>query len=127
MRLMGEILVGGNRFRALLDGVGAAAHDRPLLTTPKWIVAPTLGAIIPGWLLALPRRAVLNFNQWAAAEGESPETILQQLTEHLGLAAHEVIWFEHGPLNNGTVVGCGLDHAHIHILIRPPFTFDSFE
>jgi hypothetical protein len=124
---MSEILAGENRFRALLDGVGRAAHDRPLLTTSKWIVAPTLGAIIPGWLLAIPRRPVLNFKQWAAIEGERPESILEHLRQHLGLSSQEIIWFEHGPAHNGTVVGCGLDHAHIHVLLRPTFAFESFE
>jgi len=23
-------------------------------------------------------------------------------------------------------VGCGIDHAHLHILINPPFSFDDF-
>jgi hypothetical protein len=124
---MGEILAGENRFRALLDGVGTAAYDRPLLTASKWIVAPTLGAIIPGWLLAIPRRPALNFSQWATDEAERPETILQQLREHLGLSSREVIWFEHGPVQNGTIIGCGLDHAHIHVLIKPSFSFELFE
>lgn len=124
---MGENLAGENRFRALLDGEGRAAHDRPLLTTSKWIVAPTLGAIIPGWLLVIPRRPVLSFKQWATVEAERPETILERLRQHLGLSSREVIWFEHGPVQNGTVVGCGLDHAHIHVLVRPPFSFETFE
>jgi len=44
---------------------------------------------------------------------------------HLHLDPEETIWFEHGPSVAGSLVGCGLDHAHIHMIVRPPFTFDS--
>lgn len=124
---MNNVVAGANRFRALLEGTGGAEHDRPLLETARWLVAPTLGAIVPGWLLIIPRRPVLNFKQWSVAEATRPELIIRELGEYLGLEEHDVIWFEHGPFRPSTSVGCGLDHAHIHFLVQPSFKFIDFE
>lgn len=117
---------GSLRFNALLRGKGSAAHDKPLLEQPTWIVAPTLGAIVPNWLLAIPRRPVLSFREWGRNGGERPEAVLRAICVHLGLGLGDVIWFEHGPAVRGTTVGCGLDHAHLHVLVRPNFSFEAF-
>ena len=114
------------RFEALLGGISQAPYDQQLFAHEDWLVAPTLGAIIPGWLLALPRRAVLSFRDWEASGGRSALSVLDAVTTHLGLQMDEIIWFEHGPAKPGTLVGCGLDHAHLHILVRPPFSFNTF-
>jgi ATP adenylyltransferase len=123
-----EIATGVRRFEALLKGgfFSGAEHDRPLLARAKWLVAPTLGAIVPNWLLLIPRDPVLNFRVWADLHGRSPTQLLQDVRLHLGLRADEIIWFEHGPHSAGTLIGCGLDHAHIHVLIRPGFSFEAF-
>lgn len=126
--LTAEIAMGTRRFEALL-GEGAsrrADYDRPLLACAKWLVAPTLGAIVPNWLLLIPRDPVLNFRAWAELNNQRPAQLLRDVRLHLGLRADEIIWFEHGPHSPGTSIGCGLDHAHIHILIRPCFSFESF-
>lgn len=114
------------RFDALLSGSSRAAYDRPLLDRGEWLVAPTLGAITSGWLLALPRRQVLSFRDSTLNGGPLPLSVVDDVRTHLGLKPEEIIWFEHGPASAGTVVGCGLDHAHIHILLRPSFSVEDF-
>ncbi|WP_448657766.1 hypothetical protein ACPVPU_09845 [Sphingomonas sp. CJ99] len=121
-----EMASGKHRFAALLSGRGDTAYDRPLLETKDWIVAPTLGAIVPGWLLVIPRRAATSFREWTARSGLVPLSAVVDVAAHLGLAMNEIIWFEHGPATAGTVVGCGLDYAHMHMIIRPQFDFDAF-
>jgi ATP adenylyltransferase len=114
------------RFDALLSGSSRAAYDRLLLDRGEWLVAPTLGAITSGWLLALPRRHALSFRDSAINGGPSPLSVVDEVRTHLGLKPEEIVWFEHGPAAANTVVGCGLDHAHIHILLRPSFSFEDF-
>lgn len=117
------------RFKVLLGGKGTpqvADYDRPLLSRTDWLVAPTLGAIVPNWLLLIPRHPALNFQAWSKLRGQAPELLLQAVREHLGLDNDEIIWFEHGPCTAGTPIGCGTDYAHIHILIRPHFSFAAF-
>jgi ATP adenylyltransferase len=115
-----------SRFDALLSGSANALHDRPLLARSAWVVAPTVGAIVPGWLLIIPRAPALSFKAWSRMSGQQPEALVQDVQDHLGLDPNEVLWFEHGPNVEGTTIGCGLDHAHIHVLIRPSFSFDAF-
>ena len=124
-----EIVTGKRRFETLLQGEipqAAANYDRPLLARTDWVLAPTLGAVVPNWLLLIPRVPVLNFRAWSELLGQSPEQLLQDVRQHLNLRKDEIIWFEHGPRISGTLTGCGLDHAHIHILVRPSFSFEAF-
>lgn len=114
------------RFEALLSGASEAPYDRQLFDGGDWVAAPSLGAIVPGWLLAVPRRPVLSFRDWEASGGSPVQSVLKVLSAHLGLRADELIWFEHGPAKAGSPVGCGLDHAHLHVLVHPRFTFDEF-
>lgn len=116
------------RFSSLLQGPehGTQACDRPLYSHADWVAAPTLGAIVPNWLIVVPREHALSFRSWWMQHGKAPEAIIEELCGHLGLALDEVIWFEHGPAVLGSVVGCGTDHAHIHIILRPSFTFEAF-
>lgn len=121
-----EMASGKHRFAALLSGRGDTAYDRPLLETKDWIVAPTLGAIVPGWLLIIPFRAATNCREWNVKSGLAPLSAVGEVAAHLGLAMSEIIWFEHGPAAAGTLVGCGLDYAHLHMIIRPQFDFAAF-
>lgn len=127
--LTDEVITGSRRFDVLLQGRvsdSAANHDRPLMVRPDWLLAPTLGAIVPNWLLLIPRDSILNFRVWGDSHAQSPENLVNDVRQHLGLSKDEIIWFEHGPRIVGTVTGCGLDHAHLHILVRPPFGFEAF-
>jgi hypothetical protein len=129
MALTVETVKGTRRFEALAQGQishEAASHDRPLLARADWLVVPTLGAIVPNWLLLIPRDLVLNFRALVELRGRSPEHMVADVVQHLGLRKDEIIWFEHGPCVAGSLTGCGLDHAHIHILIRPRFSFEAF-
>jgi hypothetical protein len=47
------------------------------------------------------------------------------LAKLLGIAEREFVWFEHGPSDIGTVVGCGVDYAHLHVILHPPFLYEA--
>lgn len=116
------------RFAALLrqpDG-RRAEYDQPLLESTDWVVAPTLGAIVPNWLIALPRDPALNLRAWKKQFGRAPQGILDDLCEHLGVTFSDLVWFEHGPVSPNSPIGCGTDYAHLHIIFQPSFTFEDF-
>lgn len=123
-----EIATVSGRFAALLQepSGGRLAHDRPLLERPEWVIAPTLGAIVPNWLIAVPREPALSFRVWKDRFGKAPQEIHRDLCRHLGMALTDIVWFEHGPGKHGSLVGCGADYAHLHFVIRPSFTFEDF-
>jgi ATP adenylyltransferase len=104
--------------------------DRPIWDTVvarvgQFAVAPTKGSIVPGWLLVVPEAEVLNFATLGAG-GDNPLTTLKAVASQLRVPFSEVIWFEHGACSPGTTIGCGVDHAHLHLLVAPPFTIDQF-
>ena len=122
-----EKLISG-RFTALLNASKGrpAACDLPLYENAEWVVAPTLGAIVPDWVIVVPRDYALSFRNWQKLRDITPEVIVDELCDHLGLRPKDVIWFEHGPNALGSSIGCGADHAHIHMVLKPSFSFQTF-
>jgi hypothetical protein len=94
-----------------------------LRDTGTMVVTPTLGSIIPNWVLAIPKRHAANAARWAQNERSAPLSAIKDITRSFGRDPEDVIWFEHGATEPHSIVGCGVDHAHIHILLTPPFSF----
>jgi len=119
--------IGQVRFRELLCGHNheQAAYNRLLLETHECVVAPTLGSIVPNWLLIVPRLSVVSFRQWQAITCMNPVWLVGEILSELEIEAEQAIWFEHGPSAEGSPVGCGIDHAHLHLLVDAPFSFDQ--
>jgi hypothetical protein len=88
------------------------------------VVTPTLGSIIPNWILAIPKRHAVNAGRWAQDEHNDLLLAINGVTRSFGRDPRDVIWFEHGATEPHSIVGCGVDHAHIHILLTPPFSFE---
>ena len=105
---------------------GRASHNQPLLERIEWVIAPTIGAIVPNWLIAVPRKPALSLRDWAKWYGISPKTIVDDLGVHIRTTSPDLMWFEHGPASFNSPVGCGTDYAHLHIIFRPNFSFDTF-
>jgi ATP adenylyltransferase len=90
------------------------------------MVAPTLGSVVPGWLLAVPRQPAINFAEWEQTCSTTPLAVVDGILRAREIDPADAIWFEHGASTLGSMIGCGVDHAHLHILVRPPFSFDEF-
>ena len=101
-------------------------HNQPLLERVDWVIVPTIGAIVPNWLIAVPRKPIINIRDWIIQYGMSPKNIMDDLNVHIKTTYSDLIWFEHGPASFNSPVGCGTDHAHLHIIFRPDFTFAAF-
>ena len=98
--------------------------DKVLRDTGNFIIAPSKGSLVPGWLMVIAKAHAL-------CTGAIPPSHLQELEEALQAAKHmatssfgEPTLFEHGPAFAGTPVGCGIDHQHIHVV---PLTFSLKE
>jgi ATP adenylyltransferase len=90
--------------------------DVILFQSKNFIVFPTMGGMLEGWLLVVPRRhyicmAAMEKNLWSE---------LQELRELVSIAIEEcygpIAAFEHGPTKPDQPVGCGVDHAHLHLV-----------
>ena len=97
--------IGQVRFRDLLCGHNSerAAYNQVLLETRECIVAPTLGSIVPNWLLIVPRCPVVSFRKWQAITRMDPVWLIGEILAELEIEAERTIWFEHGPSAEGRV------------------------
>lgn len=117
----------GRFARILSNDVGPRAeYDQPLLEVENCVVVPTLGSILPRWVLIVPRSKLMNFAQWRGDAGSEPAELARAVLDRFGVSGNRAIWFEHGASKEDTSLACGVDHAHLHVVIDAPFTFDDF-
>lgn len=105
-----------NTCRLCPDSASEVAYNLPLFESKNFAVLPSVGALIEGWLLLLPKKHFI-------CVGALPESLAVEFQQVKGVAASfiqgvygSVSVFEHGPHRRRQSVGCGIDHAHLHIL-----------
>jgi len=105
-----------------LAGTG---RTRFIRESSNFVIFPTLGPLVPGHLLIVPKQHFLS-------TGHLPLALFDELESVVGLTLSKLqmvygctpILFEHGPLSISEKGGCCVDHAHIHVVpaavdIRP--------
>lgn len=112
------------RFRKIFDPRADTnpVFDIPLAEFSNCVVVPSLGSIISGWLLIIPKGDFLNFAQWRKIYDQNPLVLVDALHAELGRSPRRTIWFEHGADTRHSPIGCGTDHAHLHVLLDAPFS-----
>lgn len=87
-----------------------------LFESEHFVAVPTIGALIEGWLLIITKRHYLCM-------GEIPDKLVEELDQFKCSVVQAVedcfgpvAIFEHGPSEPKQAVGCGVDHAHLHIV-----------
>ena len=120
-----------NRFKAVLgeptyDASFCEPSDTVIFADAEFVVCPTLGSFLPYWYLLIPRDAHLNFADWST---EHPNRCVSSEIKRIFLNKlgddSKYIWFEHGPATTGSITGCGVDHAHLHILMNSAVSIDD--
>ena len=93
----------------------------PLVGSANFVVLPSLGALVEGWVLVVPKEHFLSLA--ALPDSLIPEMrdLRRMLCERLQRIYGPVAAFEHGPAGKQCTVGCGVDHAHLHVV---PVDFD---
>ena len=99
----------------------ANVWDKPVIESPNFVAVPSLGALVPGWVLLLPKKHHVAMGAVPSSETAELREIKRALVSRLGQAYGELCAFEHGPSGPGREVGCGVDHAHLHLV---PLKFD---
>ena len=115
-----------SRFRSILAGDRCMTYDKVLFERDECVVAPSLGSIVPNWLLIIPRKWQRNFREWKNTTGHDPVRLMSAIVGDLQPPAESIIWFEHGARDSRTTLSCGVDHAHLHLIVDAPFLFDAF-
>lgn len=100
-----EYLSGNNTHRDI---------DKPWFETDKYAAFVSQGAFIPGWTIIVPKTHTYNMSSHYGSKDfiEFCTNVSKRLETVFG----KTIMFEHGPLATNSPVGCGTDHAHIHMV-----------
>jgi diadenosine tetraphosphate (Ap4A) HIT family hydrolase len=105
----------------LATNASVKAWNTPLFESLNFVALPSVGALVEGWLLLAPKRHFISLgalpDPLLPEMGEFKEFLCSVLTQCYGT----VTAFEHGPSAAGRTLGCGVDHAHLHLV---PVAFD---
>lgn len=93
-----------------------SAVEQPLLTRNNFDIVPSVGSLVEGWLLAVPRRHVVALAELSVNEQHRFVSLIKDITRILEHEYGPVVAFEHGPAQPKRGAGCGIDHGHLHLV-----------
>lgn len=96
------------------------ACDVVVHETDRFAVLPSVGSLVPGWLLVVPKRPASCFAELHEAERAELPTVLEAIERLYPKSGLRWNLFEHGG-QPGSRIGCGVDQAHLHVV---PLDFD---
>lgn len=97
-----------------------ATFDRALIETRNFVVVPSKGGFLVGWLMVVPREHVLSSAALSAPVRDELNQLIERLSQHLTARIAPPTIFEHGATQPGSEFGCGVDHAHVHLVPLDP-------
>lgn len=101
----------------LAQGSVRAPWNQPLLESENFLVVPSLGSLVEGWTLMLPKQHYLCFGALSSELDKEAEKLQSEVKRLLrSKFAEPLVVFEHGPSATKHGTGCGVDHAHRHIV-----------
>lgn len=98
-----------------------AVCDRDLFADLRAAVTPSLGSIVPGWLLVVPRVRALSYARIPEGDRRAILGTARRLEGIVVGFAQNTFVLEHGARSADTLMGCGVDQAHLHVI---PAHFD---
>jgi ATP adenylyltransferase len=113
-----ESLQMQQRFSWIADGEVHGpnpACDTTLLACQNALALPTLGAIVPNWILVVPRACALSLATLSRTERGALVDLAESAARIMG-SYEDAVFFEHGPRVRGSDIGCGVDQAHLHVV-----------
>jgi ATP adenylyltransferase len=92
-------------------------YNTVLLETNNFIVIPSLGSLVEGWLLIIPKKFHINLSQLDKSDIAELDQLVDRMEKTiLPKFGHKYVLFEHGPRNENSKAGCGVDYAHLHFV-----------
>ena len=105
----------------LCPGQSAKPWNVPLVQSANFRVLVSLGALVEGWVLLVPNEHFLSMGAVPSRLIPELQTLKKRVCERLTSIYGPICAFEHGPAKARRNVGCGVDHAHLHLV---PIAFD---
>jgi ATP adenylyltransferase len=90
-------------------------YNKPIIETQNFVVIVSLGMLVDGWLLIIPKQHILSFAYLRKELFEELESLHKQIIDLLkGVYKKDVIVFENGSIEENSPIGCTVDYAHMH-------------
>lgn len=93
-----------------------APFDAPLFESRYFLCVPSLGSLVEGWVLITPKRPLLNMSKLSRLERDDFREFYRTVRDNVESCFGETCAFEHGAASAGSLTGCGVDQAHVHIV-----------
>ena len=90
--------------------------NKPLFESANFAVLPSLGSLVEGWVLIVPKKHFICTGALPINLVREMNSLKADVCARLGFLYGELCAFEHGPSVAARSVGCGVDHAHLHIV-----------
>jgi diadenosine tetraphosphate (Ap4A) HIT family hydrolase len=88
--------------------------DEPIATSNEYVAIASVGALIEGWTLIVPKKHQLSMRNIYTRHDFS--FFVHDIVRSLSLQYGPLFAFEHGSNKDGSITACGTDHAHLHIV-----------
>lgn len=106
------------RSKHAVEYYSAARHlwDTPIFESELFVVVPTVGALVEGWLLVVPKTPSQCFAHLPTSAFSELESFLAAIVPIIESNYGPISIFEHGSTAVASPIGCGVDHAHLHLV-----------
>jgi len=91
--------------------------DIPFYEDENFFAIPSIGSLIEGWSLIVPKKHALSLRQLYGTPDF--EAFISEVTCKITSIYGSAIIFEHGSSFEGSITNCGTNHAHLHIVPLP--------
>jgi ATP adenylyltransferase len=100
-------------------------RDRWIAESEHFVVIPSIGALVDGWVLVVPKTHILSLGAIPRAQHAELADLASETSSLLERAySLPIAHFEHGSTEPSQAIGCGVHHAHLHLV---PLDFDVVE
>lgn len=90
--------------------------DTVLYESNNFVVVPSLGSMVEGWVLIISKEHYVCMGAVPTFLIDELYKVLSFTTDTLEHVYCAPTVFEHGPSSEGQDIGCGVDHAHLHVV-----------
>jgi diadenosine tetraphosphate (Ap4A) HIT family hydrolase len=106
------------RSKHAVEHYSATQHlwDTPIFDSELFVVVPTVGALVEGWLLVVPKMPIPCFASLPTSAFSELESLLADIVPIVQSDYGPISLFEHGSTATASPIGCGVDHAHLHLV-----------
>lgn len=99
-----------------LIGTALKPWDHVLLRSDSFVAVPSRGSIVPGWVLVVSSDHLLSMGAVEQGRRQELAEFVSEVRAMVESAFGPSVVFEHGPASPKLRVGCGVDHAHLHVV-----------